>query len=409
MRASRHNLPFCRDDNRRLASALLRRAAPGDWVITSPPYALDYYADRLGYDLTRYRLISSHRLDRALAAPLAGQSDRIWFYLDPVHHFEPLLVDVQRRYGLAVLLDDREKKLSGAGLILLGRREEKEGPRSWTPHPASFLAKLRGWRQGLRANRPALLIFLITLVAYSYFFHRFRFWNVSSRLDLTYAIVDDHSFRIDKYVHHPFYETQDRAFFKGHYYSDKSIGLSVMAAPLYWAMKQAFALAHKDPKPDLSRYGLTVGIISLSSSLLMIVLLRLLTLLGQTVPRACLIVLLFAFGTMLFPFSALFYPYLPSLFFMILAFYLIIRWQRAGVLDERPSWPLGLLLGLALLCEYTVTFPAVLIAGYYALALTRRRKLLPFLACWALPLVFFALYNTVCFETPLHAAVPLFG
>ena len=265
---------------------------------------------------------------------------------------------------------------------------------------SNCLAKLRGVQRALQANRPALLLFLITFISTSYFFHRFRFWNVNSRLDLTYAIVDDHSFRIDKYVNHPFYETKDRAFFKGHYYSDKIIGLSLLAVPVYWAVKQVFALVHKDPKPDLSRYALTVLIVSLSSSLLTVLLWRLLLLLGQTPSMASLIVLLFAFGTMIFPFSSLFYPYLPSLFFLMTPFYLAIRWKRAGALGRRPSWPIGLLLGMALLCEYTLAIPAVLILLYYGLALRSRWKILSCLAGVALPLSLFAGYNWICFDDP---------
>lgn len=249
--------------------------------------------------------------------------------------------------------------------------------------------------------RTALVIFLIALTAHSYFFHRFRFWNVNSRLALTYAIVDDHSFRIDRYVNHPHTQTMDRAFFNGHYYSDKIIGLSLLGVPVYWAMKHLAGLVGRDPKPDISRYGLTVTIVSLSSALLCVVLLRFLLLLGQSLGTAVAVTLFTAFGTMLFPFSSLFYSYLPSLFFLMSAFYAVVRWQIEGRVANRPPWLPGLLIGLALLCEYTLAIPALLISTFYFCSMKRRLPFLCFLMAAAVPLSIFALYNWICFGNPL--------
>ena len=254
--------------------------------------------------------------------------------------------------------------------------------------------------QAVFGTRTAFIVFLMTFLAFSYFFHRFRFWNVSSRLALTYAIVDDRSLRIDGYVNHPHYETQDRALYQGHYYSDKIIGLSLLAVPVYWAMKHAAAWVGKDPKPDLSRYGATVAVVSLPAALLMVVLFKFLLLLGQRPPLACAAVLFGAFGTMLFPFSSLFYPYLPSLFFLIAALYLLVRWRADGGLDRRPIWLPGGLVGLALLCEYTLAGPTCLIVLYAFFLLERRGRILFFLCAAAAPLSLFGAYNWVCFGAP---------
>lgn len=244
--------------------------------------------------------------------------------------------------------------------------------------------------------RVSLLIFLMALIAYSYFFHRFRFWNVNSRLALTYAIVDKGSLQIDDYVNHPFYETFDRALYKGHYYSDKIIGLSLLGVPVYWLAEHATGLFGKDPKPDFSRYAATVAIVSLSSSLLMVVLLKILLMLGMAISRAASVVLFSAFGTMIFPFSCLFYPYLPSLFFLMLAFLLILRAQR-----QNTGSPvlIGGLLGLSLLCEYTLTLPAAAFSLLYFFQSKSFRKSAMLICAGAVPLLIFAFYNYICFDT----------
>lgn len=250
-------------------------------------------------------------------------------------------------------------------------------------------------------SRPAVIIFLMTFVAYSYFFHRFRFWGVNSRLALTYAIVDKGTLRIDDYVNHPWYETQDRAYYHGHYFSDKIIGLSLLAVPVYWGIERAAGLVGKDPKPDLSRYGITVATVSLPAALLAVVLLRILTLLGLPPPTSCAVVLFFAFGTILFPFSSLFYAYLPSLFFLMTVLYLMLRWQEADTPKEEKPWLAGLLVGLALICEYTLAVPAALVSFGYLIHLKGRRlAVLSFCGTMAIPLLIFAAYNFSCFGNP---------
>jgi hypothetical protein len=213
-------------------------------------------------------------------------------------------------------------------------------------------------------------------------------------------MVDDHSFRIDKYVNQPHTQTLDRAFYKDHYYSDKIIGLSLLGAPVYWALERVAGLAGRDPKPDFSRYVLTVLLVSLSSSLLSILLLRFLILLGQSLGMATLVTLFMAFGTLLFPFSSLFYPYLPSLLFLLTAFYCIVAWHRTEATEARPPWLPGALAGLAMLCEYTLAVPAVLIGLYYFFTMRRRRRILGFMLAAAVPLAVFALYNLICFDHP---------
>jgi len=85
--------------------------------------------------------------------------------------------------------------------------------------------------------RRPLLLFLLVFLCYSYFFHFIgrESWNVSSRLNLTYALAEYGTFRIDPYHSN----TGDKVFFRGHYYSDKAPGLSLLAVPGYLFFKRA--------------------------------------------------------------------------------------------------------------------------------------------------------------------------
>jgi hypothetical protein len=119
IRAGRVNTVFTRDDNRRLSATLFNRAVPGDWIIASPYITLDYYAHRLGRDLSGLTIIQTSRFDRTLIPRLPARAVRVWGYFDPLHHSGPLIEEIQRRYGLKVVMEEREQRLSGAGLVLL--------------------------------------------------------------------------------------------------------------------------------------------------------------------------------------------------------------------------------------------------------------------------------------------------
>lgn len=54
-----------------------------------------------------------------------------------------------------------------------------------------------------------------------------------SQLALTRAIVDEGRLEIDSYYN----ETGDRAYYNGHYYTDKAPGLSFLALPVYATWK----------------------------------------------------------------------------------------------------------------------------------------------------------------------------
>jgi len=77
-------------------------------------------------------------------------------------------------------------------------------------------------------HRFEVKIFLTLFLLYSFFIY-WATWNEDTRFFLTRAIVDENRFEIDTWYN----QTGDRAFYDGHYYSDKDPGLSYLASPVY--------------------------------------------------------------------------------------------------------------------------------------------------------------------------------
>ena len=78
-------------------------------------------------------------------------------------------------------------------------------------------------------------------------------WNQNSRFDLLRAIVERHTFQIDAYQDN----TQDKAHFRGHYYSDKAPGLVFLAVPIAFAARSAMGFIGIDPESARGEYALS--------------------------------------------------------------------------------------------------------------------------------------------------------
>ena len=78
-------------------------------------------------------------------------------------------------------------------------------------------------------QRQGLALFWLLVVCYAYFIPMGPNWNADSRLYTTFAIVDHHTLTIDAYRQ----RLGDISFARGHYYSDKAPGLSLLAVVPY--------------------------------------------------------------------------------------------------------------------------------------------------------------------------------
>jgi len=98
----------------------------------------------------------------------------------------------------------------------------------------------------------ALLLGLATFFSFIYFYEGGG-WNQNSRFDLLRAIVEWHTLQIDAYHEN----TQDKAHFQGHYYSDKAPGLVFLAVPFAEVARVVMRAVGVDPDSPRGEYVLS--------------------------------------------------------------------------------------------------------------------------------------------------------
>ena len=249
-----------------------------------------------------------------------------------------------------------------------------------------------------------LLLFLWVFGTAAYFGQARLDWNANSRLSLTYAIVEQGTFAIDDYRQRPdFFSGGDCAEFEGHFYSDKIIGMSLLGvAPLFAAKTTARATGNYLPT-NASRRLTTIFTTGLFAALTAVLLFQLLRRLDCPPFGAISLVAGYAFGTMAAGYATLFYSYVPAAFFALGSYYLIFRKKPASEnefsseLNNKLLLLAGLSLGLALLCEYTLTFIAIGLSILLLIQLRPRWRIFIYWAGAALPLTLFAAYTISCF------------
>ena len=207
-------------------------------------------------------------------------------------------------------------------------------------------------------------IFIFFLITYS-LFARIDGWPDNSRLDLTRAIVDEGTFRIDNYAQN----TGDRAYYDGHYYTDKFPGASFIAVPPYFMFKYIFGLptVHENfynTNPDISYNFMVWFVVTFTSALfsaLTVILVYKTT--GYFTNKRIykyLAAFGYGFGTMAFNYATLFFDHAISTFFSFLAFYILYGSLR------KNNFSLKILLLAALFSSIAVLvtpFSAIIVLG----------------------------------------------
>ena len=283
-------------------------------------------------------------------------------------------------------------------------------------------------------NVYAVTVFLILLIAYAYFMPKWADWNANSRMDLVYAVGDLGVLHIDDYHEN----TGDKACFpgpydlendvcEGHYYTDKSLGPSLVALPFYMVYK---AVAAIPPVQNFINNGQLPGNFAetlnpegrgaLAESIYQGMALTFVTFFATSVPSALLgavvflfaarftprpiyaVVLALAYGlaTIAFSYSNILVQHQLAAFGAFIGFYLLWRviYENASL---RWLWLAGVLFSLAVITEY----PVVVILGpifLWAVYAMPNRLALYRVVLGALPLgLLFAGYNYAVFQTPL--------
>ena len=245
-----------------------------------------------------------------------------------------------------------------------------------------------------RDRRMAAALFLLVFVAYAFFFNGGG-WNQNAHFDLTRAIVELRSVRLDTYDSNTGDTSLGR---RGHLFANKPPGSSFLGAVPYAVIYAIERAAHADIESwrmaTLNLYLLTMLVCGICGALIPAVLYIDLRRRAAATRRAALAVaLLFAFGTYLFAYSTVYFAHVPAALFLLLAFV----W-----LDDHP-WRGGTAAGMAGTCFY-VCIPAAVVMALFALARSRANAIRFALA--GLPFgVALGAYHRAAFGSPWRTAV----
>jgi hypothetical protein len=223
-----------------------------------------------------------------------------------------------------------------------------------------------------RAVKGRLLLLGAILFLASAYFYQDPEWNGNSRLDLTRAVVEHSTLTIDQYESLPQWETGDKAFFNSHYYSDKAIGSSLFAVPVYFILFRLGGIFGIALDSALTKHILTTIVLGGAFTVTGMAMYRIAERLTGNAWKALVPTLALAFGTMLWPYSAVYYGHVLAAALLAIAFWLLFRTsEEPASASGKSLFAVGLVVSLAFITEYTV---ALIIAGMIPFAVYALRR-----------------------------------
>lgn len=242
--------------------------------------------------------------------------------------------------------------------------------------------------------------------------------NMSSRLALALAIVEDQAVTIDRFA--PY--TIDKAFYQGHFYSDKAPGMAFLAVPLLAVLRAPLVALGIDSTSTLSG----VDIDHIQAPGFYIFAMRISILFISTLATAVAAAMMFglcrdlrasrngalfasfawAFATPMLGWSTSFFGHATAASLLVSGLGLVVR---ANLTPAQPApdfgrgFAAGIVLGLGFVVEFT-TGPALVCIAVLGLLYAGRR---PFLLTGALiggiaALIPLLAYNHAAFGAPFH-------
>jgi hypothetical protein len=264
-----------------------------------------------------------------------------------------------------------------------------------------------------RTQRIGFAFFWLIVLSYAFFVASDANWNTESHLYPAFSAVDYHTLRIDAFQQ----RLGDKSLWQGHYYSDKAPGLSLLAIPVYAALRLVMPSQrgqHYEVYPEQKyaipratvyiRYALTYVLIILPSALFAVLFWLFLSRFVSS-GWALALSAVYALGTIAYPFSVRFYSHQLTAVLLFSAFmliYLRVRCRPANPGALTASAIAGLLCGYSVISEYpTAVIVALLLIYLAVIARNRVRFAAAFLAGLAPAAALGILYDLIAFGRPL--------
>jgi hypothetical protein len=262
----------------------------------------------------------------------------------------------------------------------------------------------------------AVLLCFSLLATYSLFL-QWSSANITSRIAVTLSIVQDGTLSIDRFQGF----TIDKAYFRGHFYSDKAPGLALMSVPIVYTTRIASEILLSRDEPVIAQGQLTpfftlyIYIATvLTSGLLTAAAASALFLtargLGATPGAAILGALSYGVASPAFGWATAFFGHAAAGASLFLAFAALVALQHRSPSPGRVL-PLaccaGGFLGMAIVVDFT-TLPAAAVLAVFALRIAvglphqRWRVLSAGSISLVVMLIPLGLYNYSAFGSPWH-------
>ena len=249
----------------------------------------------------------------------------------------------------------------------------------------------------------AFIIFAIAFIAYGYFSFG-NDWNTNSRLALVKAFVDEGRFEIDSYHE----TTGDKAFFNGHYYSDKAIGSSIFGVVAYYPIRWIHYMSTGNLlKINQFSNLVTIFGISLPTAFIAPFLYLLVKYITNEKGTSFLITLGSILGTPLFKYSTAFYGHSLAAVFYFWTVFIWFYARRQNFFSLRLAFVSSILFGFMVITEYPTVFLLFFLFLYILYSLHESKQLfnwkiyIVMLIGFLLPVCILFYYNNIVFGSIL--------
>lgn len=219
------------------------------------------------------------------------------------------------------------------------------------------------------------------------YFPRINSANELPRVYLVKAIVEDHSFAIDRQVQR-YSWVSDLSKWDGHLYQNKAPGSSLLVVPVYAVVR----LVAGEPSLAVTMWlcRIVAGIIP--ALIFLLLMWRFLERFTPEPEVRTLVMVAYGLGSMAMTYAMLYYSHQLSAVCIAGAWLLIV--------DNKRPVVAGLLAGCAVLVDYQTAFAIVPIGIYVAV---KHRRAIPWMIAGGIaPLAVLLAYHAICFGSPLR-------
>jgi len=209
---------------------------------------------------------------------------------------------------------------------------------------------------------------------------------------LTGSLVDYHTLQIDQHL----YQMDDVAFYNGHYYSGVFPGLSFLLLPVYALLKCVFHISLTEASLPLIAFIGTMFTSSLLGALSAVLFIKIGEHFCSNKYQRILVVIVFAFGTSMFPYSSILLGRIVCVF-LLLSAYLLILETRKKQGKGASLFLAGLSCGTSLLFDTITAIFVPTLFIYLCLVFRRKKPGILFLAGTLIPVTGLFLYDYALF------------